>query len=123
MLSFYLAFVYANRPYYDPERLLCMSQYLFKVQQKNRLKQKGLLRRFSISCYGEQPTLESMRQEKTSKFEELKDKKNSKEYEEWFLKYIPATYKKKPIKNVKATKKKGNKRKKKQTKKTYFSWK
>ena len=40
MLSFYLAFVYVNRPYYDPNRILCMSQFLFKVQEKNRLKQK-----------------------------------------------------------------------------------
>ena len=52
MLSFYLAFVYVNRPYYDPNRILCMSQFLFKVQEKNRLKQKGLLRRFSMNCYG-----------------------------------------------------------------------
>ena len=130
MLSFYLAFVYANRPYYDPQRLLCMSQYLFKVQQKNRLQQKGLLRRFSISCYGEQPTLESMRQEKSNKFEELKEKRDSVEYEEWFLKYVPGQHKKetqsikkKSNKQNKATKKKGNKSKKKQTKKTYFSWK
>ena len=130
MLSFYLAFVYANRPYYDPQRLLCMSQYLFKVQQKNRLQQKGLLRRFSISCYGEQPTLESMRQEKSNKFEELKEKKDSVEYEEWFLKYVPGkdkkqaqSIKKKSNKQNKTTKKKGYKSKKKQTKKTYFSWK
>jgi hypothetical protein len=34
MLSFYLAFLYVNRPYYDPQRILCMSHYLFKVQQK-----------------------------------------------------------------------------------------
>jgi hypothetical protein len=126
MLSFYLAFIYANRPYYDPDRLLCMSQYLFKVQQKNRLQQKGLLRRFSISCYGTQSTLESMRQEKTNKFEELKNKKNSKEYEEWFLKYTPATDKKKSHTKKKTdTKKKYNKSTKKnsKTKKTYFSWK
>lgn len=126
MLSFYLAFIYANRPYYDPDRLLCMSQYLFKVQQKNRLQQKGLLRRFSISCYGTQSTLESMRQEKTNKFEQLKNKKNSKEYEEWFLKYTPATDKKKSHTKKKTdTKKKYNKSTKKnsKTKKTYFSWK
>ena len=34
MLSFYLAFIYANRPYYDRDRILCMAQYLFMVQQK-----------------------------------------------------------------------------------------
>lgn len=89
MLSFYLAFIYADRVYYDTNRILCMSQFLFDVQQHNRLKQTGLLRRFSINCYGKQPTLESMRFEKTKKYEELKGKRDSREYEEWFLRYIP----------------------------------
>ena len=90
MLSLYLAFIYTNRPYYQVNRILCMSQYLFKVQQKNRLKQKGLLKRFSIDCYGEQTTLEKMRAEKIEKYKELKDKKGSREYEWFFLRYIPA---------------------------------
>ena len=77
ILSFYLAFLYANRPYYDHDRLICMAEYLFMVQAKNRLEQKGLLRRFSISCYGKQSTLETIRAEKTEKFKELKDKRNS----------------------------------------------
>lgn len=89
MLSFYLAFIYADRVYYDINRILCMSQFLFDVQQHNRLKQSGLLRRFSINCYGKQPTLESMRFEKTAKYEELKGKRESREFEEWFLRYVP----------------------------------
>ena len=89
MLSFYLAFIYADRVYYDVTRILCMSQFLFDVQQHNRLKQTGLLRRFSINCYGKQPTLETMRFEKTKKYEELKGKRDSREFEEWFLRYIP----------------------------------
>jgi hypothetical protein len=89
MLSFYLAFLYANRPYYDKNRILCMSKYLFEVQEKNRLQQKGLLKRFSISCAGHQETVEEMRAEKTEKFAELKDKKKTPEYEEWFLRYRP----------------------------------
>jgi uncharacterized membrane protein YgcG len=89
MLSFYLAFIYADRVYYDVSRILCMSQFLFDVQQHNRLKQTGLLRRFSINCYGKQPTLETMRFEKTKKYEELKEKRESREFEEWFLRYIP----------------------------------
>ena len=123
MLSFYLAFIYADRPYYDTDRLLCMSQYLFKVQQKNRLQQKGLLRRFSISCYGDQTTLESMRQEKTEKFEELKNKKNSREYEEWFLKYTPGK-KKTTQEPKKGTQKKQKKQKRRKGKTNrVFSWK
>ena len=91
MLSFYLAFLYANRPYYNTERILCMSKFLFDVQQKNRLEQKGLLKRFSILCYGHQDTREEMRAEKATKYKELKNKKGSSEYEEWFLNYNPST--------------------------------
>jgi len=100
MLSFYLAFLYANRPYYDKDRILCMSKYLFEVQEKNRLEQKGLLKRFSINCIGHQETVEEMRAEKTNKFAELKDKKGTPEYEEWFLRYRPLDAKdeNKPIK-------------------------
>jgi len=93
MLSFYLAFLYANRPYYDHDRILCMAQYLFSVQSKNRLQQKGLLKRFSINCYGKQETLESMRAEKAEKFVELKNSRDSKEYQEYFLRYVPGNNK------------------------------
>jgi hypothetical protein len=111
MLSFYLAFIYADRVYYDVSRILCMSQFLFDVQQHNRLKQTGLLRRFSINCYGKQPTLESMRFEKTEKYEELKGKRDSREFEEWFLRYIPYENGKTGAKAKDAAKAKTRKRK------------
>jgi hypothetical protein len=95
ILSFYLAFMYANMPYYNKERLLCMAKFLFDVEQKNRLAQKGLLKRFNIDCYGKQPTLENIRAEKAEKFKELSGDKGSKEYEMWFLKYTPSVEKKK----------------------------
>ena len=117
MLSFYLAFLYANRPYYDKNRILCMSKYLFEVQEKNRLQQKGLLKRFSISCAGHQETVEEMRAEKTEKFAELKDKKGKPEYDEWFLRYRPLDEKEPtPSKKTKKTKK-GYKKKTKSSKK------
>jgi hypothetical protein len=94
MLSFYLAFLYADRPYYDKDRILCMSKYLFEVQTKNRLAQKGVLRRFSINCMGHQETIEEMRAEKAEKFKELKDKKGTAEYDSWFLRYRPTDSKK-----------------------------
>ena len=89
MLSLYLAFLYANKPYYDPHRILCIAQYLFKVQTRNRLEQKGILKRFSTKCYGKQSTLEIIRAEKAYKFRELQNKKCSKEYEKFFLRYFP----------------------------------
>ncbi len=89
MLSFYLAFLYANKPYYNQfiDRILCMSKFLFEVQQKNRLAQKGLLKRFSITCYGHQESIEEMKAEKAAKYKELKS--NKKKFEEWFLNYKP----------------------------------
>ena len=90
MLSFYLAFIYSKRPYYDINRILCMAHYLFRIQQKNRLEQKGLLKRFSIDCYGHQETIEEMRAAKSEKYKELKNKRDSPEYEEYFLRYRPA---------------------------------
>jgi hypothetical protein len=92
MLSFYLSFLYTSRDYYNEftERILCMSKFLFDVQQKNRLQQKGLLKRFSVTCYGHQDSLEEMRAQKAEKFKELQKKRTSSEYEEWFLNYKPA---------------------------------
>jgi hypothetical protein len=94
-LSFYLAFLYIDNPLYNynPERILCMSQFLFDVQQKNRLNQKGLLKRFSLNCMGHQQTIEEMREEKAKMFNTLSGKKGSKEYDEWFLRYKPAEQK------------------------------
>ena len=115
MLSFYLAFLYSNRPYYDDERILCMAQFLFDVQEKNRLKQKGLLKRFGLHCYGEQETIDKIRAEKTEKFKELKEKRGTKEYENYFLKYVPGE---KEGKSKKGQTKKGQTKKQTQNKKT-----
>ena len=73
------------------------------------MNQKGLLRRFSLNCYGTQSTLESMRDEKSNKFEELKEKKGTKEYDEWFLKYTPLVKTKSKTKTKKEDKKRKNK--------------
>jgi hypothetical protein len=118
MLSFWLAFLYANRPYFDKDRILCMSNYLFDVQEKNRLAQKGLLKRFSINCMGHQETVEEMRAEKAEKYAELKGKINHPEYDEWFLRYRPSDKKLAHTnKKTKTISKNKNKGKKKQTKK------
>ena len=119
MLSFYLAFLYANKPYYNQfiDRILCMSKFLFDVQQKNRLAQKGLLKRFSITCYGHQESVEEMKAEKAAKYKELKKENNKKQFEEWFLNYKPDD-----IITTKEEKKndKKSKKKRKQTKKSGF---
>jgi hypothetical protein len=122
MLSFYLAFIYADKPfpYFNKDRILCMSEFLFNVEQENRLEQRGLLKRFSLECYGKQPTLETIRAEKAEKFKELSGKRGTSEFEEWFLKYTPGsntndTKSKKTVKNVEK-KKQTRKRRKSKTK-------
>ena len=91
MLSLYLAFLYSDRPYYNQfiDRILCMSKFLFDVQQKNRLSQTGLLKRFSITCYGHQESLEEIKSKKALKYKELKNSKNKKLFDEYFLSYKP----------------------------------
>lgn len=109
MLSFYLAFLYADKPYYNEflDRILCISKFLYDVQQRNRLQQKGLLRRFSITCYGHQESLEEIRAHKAEKYKELKEKGDSEEFQKWFLNYKPddkTTKANKTTKSDKATK-------------------
>ena len=91
MLSLYLAFLYAKRPYYNTDRLLCMAHFLLVIQAKNRLGQKGVLRRFSINCYGpEVHTIAKMRLHKAAMYQKLKNKRGTKEWEWYFLHYQPA---------------------------------
>ena len=104
MLSFYLTFLYSDREYYNNERIICMSEFLYRVQEKNRLAQRGILRRFSINCYGNQITKEDIRTEKTKLFEKYKGNRNSKEWNWYFLRYVPKEEKEK--KTTKKTKKK-----------------
>ena len=98
-----------------------MANFLYKVQERNRLHQKGVLTRFSINCYGYQETIEDMRSEKMKMFEKLKSDRGSKEYEEWFLKYRPGdkvnTKKTQKTQKTQKTKTKKLKTKKTKTKK------
>jgi len=94
MLSLYLAFLYSKRSYYDTARIVCLAQFLFEVQQKNKLNQTGLLKRFTLTCYGNQQTLQDMRAQKSTMFNALRRKRTSREYMEWFLRYRPDEMKK-----------------------------
>ena len=90
MMSLYLAFLYIDRPHFDPNRILCICQYLLMVQARNRLKQKGVLKRFPTTCYGKQQTIETVRAEKAAKFNELSHNTCDLEYKKYFLRYIPS---------------------------------
>lgn len=89
MLSFFLVFLYLDKPYYNITRIVCMCQYLFNIQQKNRLKQKGLLKRFNVDCIGKQKTLEELKEEKSLIYEKLKKNKNDPLFQKYFFRYKP----------------------------------
>jgi hypothetical protein len=93
MLSFYLAFLYTGKPFYNEisEKMLCTSKILLDLQDKYKTEQKGILKRYSITCYGYQHTQRDMREEKAKMFEKLKDKKGTPEYDEWFFSYRPSS--------------------------------
>ena len=93
IMSFYLAFLYVHTNYYYHDRILCMAKYLFELEQRNRLAQNGLLKRFGPKCIGHQETMENIRAKKTAKFAELKGKRESKEFESFFLKFTPGEVK------------------------------
>jgi len=91
LFSYYLAFIFANRPYLNENKLLCLTSVLFNVQEKHRLTHRGLFQRFNTDCYGKQHTLKDIRAEKNKMFKKLKP--GTKKYNEWFFKYIPKTKK------------------------------
>ena len=89
ILSFYLVMIYIDVDL-NYNRLICMANFLYNIQIQNRLHQRGLLKRFSMGCYGKQLTLEDMRAEKARKYKEFKEHgADKKEYEMWFLNYNP----------------------------------
>jgi hypothetical protein len=104
ILSFYLAFIYVNKTPYDKDRILCMAEILFNIEQKHRTENDGILKRFSVDCYGKQKTLIDIRAEKTEKFKELSGKKTiesrhiREEFDWWFLRYRPTES---PLRNEK----------------------
>jgi hypothetical protein len=89
MLSFYLAFYYSDQLHLSKDRILCMANFLFFIEQKTRLKRNDVLKRFTMDCIGHQPTLESIRSNKMDKYKDLKEKRGTPEYDMWFLQYNP----------------------------------
>jgi hypothetical protein len=89
MLSFYLAFLYINNPYEISEKMLCLSKTLLDLQEKHKLDQKGIFKRYTITCYGHQTSQREMREEKANMYEKLKNKIGTLEYNKWFYNYKP----------------------------------
>ena len=89
ILNIYISFAYMNKPIYDKHKLLCACKSLFKIQQKNKMRNIKILRRFNLPCIGHQITLRDLKTIKNMKYYELKSKNKTKDYEKWFLNYVP----------------------------------
>ena len=82
----------------------------------------GIFKRFNINCIGKQLTFEMMRSEKAVKYNELRKNRHSRDFEWWFLRYIPHLKNQQKkirnrIKTIKRVKKSQSKRKNKTRKK------
>ena len=94
LLSFYLIFYYVDDHYNGAQRIMCMAEALIELQRKHRHSRTGLLKRFSIDCYGTHKTQKRVMQEKYHKLRELKDMKyrsGDRTYDAWFLNYKPTS--------------------------------
>jgi hypothetical protein len=68
-------------------------------------KNDGIFKRFAKPCIGKQVTLKDIKDVKSHMFNKLKDKRGTREYEEWFLNYNPIEkYKTKALKGRDAEK-------------------
>tara|TARA_X000000950_G_scaffold15348_1_gene16630 strand:- start:1996 stop:3546 length:1551 start_codon:yes stop_codon:yes gene_type:complete len=88
LLSMYILFTYMDKcNLYNVNRIMCIANIIFDINEKNF--GKGLFKEIPIECYGEMLTLEKIIERKTEQFKKLKDKRGTKEYDLWFLKYDP----------------------------------
>ena len=89
LLYYYFMFFYLDFNEELKNHLHCYCFILFYLQENYKINNFNLLRRFNLSCVGNQTTIEDMIDLKSKKFNSLKNKKTSDEYKKYFLKYIP----------------------------------
>lgn len=70
-------------------RIACLCAWMFRTRQRRPIQKRGLLQTFPSRCYGTQKTFQTVRREKTKKYRELKRNPRGREYETWFLRYVP----------------------------------
>jgi hypothetical protein len=116
LMNMYLALQYdedkVDEKLIHKSRLMCAATELYIIQKENRLAQRGVLKRFSLNCYGHQQSKAELAKYKKEKVKELgknKVSKDSKEYESWALNYEPA--------QIEANKKADKEKEEKKTKK------
>ena len=82
LLSYYLAFMYAEVGHYKRNKIMCLAAMLMKVP----LDKTGLLKRFVPKCYGPVSTLQTIRK---ARYILRKKSRTSKQYKNAFFKYDP----------------------------------
>ena len=85
MLNFLLALYFTT---HNPN-MYCMAYHMLFVQQKTKLLQNGILKRFNSSCNGRQLTLGDMKAEKARIIELYRNKVKDEEYDLHMFKYVP----------------------------------
>ena len=60
LLSIMYATIFANRPYYNEEKIKCMINILLNIQSKHIKSTKTVWKRFELECYGKQLTIEDI---------------------------------------------------------------
>lgn len=92
LLLYYFIFMFINEDHYDKNRIMCMANFLWEVQQKNRFAQHGILKRFPMTCYGHQRTIEEIKLEKFRLYKKYKySNPNNPLFRKAFFKYSPYT--------------------------------
>jgi hypothetical protein len=92
MNNLFLAMYYSKQHEHNQERILCMTQYLYELQMKNRLNKNGIFKRFSSDCYGHEDTLQEVKMKRELLFKEFtrkRVKKSDPTYQKYFMKYYP----------------------------------
>ena len=91
MLFFLIALRYVSTKEYNINRVMCMAQFMFHIQNENILNQKGIFKRFDVDCYGNNKTFYDKKGDRAILYNNLKRRKNSKKdiYDKYFFKYNP----------------------------------
>ena len=95
MLFFLISVRYISTVEYNINRVMCMAQFLFHIQNENILNQKGIFKRFDVNCYGNDKTFYDKKGDRSRLYNKLKLQKQSKneynknEYNKNFFKYNP----------------------------------
>jgi hypothetical protein len=82
LLSYYLAFMYAEVGHYKRNKIMCLAAMLMKVP----LDKSGVLKRFVPKCYGPVSTLQTIRK---ARYTLRKKSRTSPQYKSAFFSYDP----------------------------------